>query len=611
MNGIIVALSVKNRLLVITLMFSVFLVGAIIYAADIFAGDADTAVKVGWGLVIFLLLLATWFSMYVRSSIIRSIDKLTLVTNKIAAGDLSAEDDLQLLSGGDECGMLAEAQGSILSAVKKLHIEMDSLAENVRRGNLQVQCADDEFKGVWSEIIGEINSVIASYVVPFREASVYLDRISHGDIPPIATKQYPGDFDKFKQGFNRCISVISDLLAEYNSLIDAAHNGDLTARGSSSKYEGCWQEFIDGLNKIVETAVDPVRSAGEVLQALSEGDFRYRMDGEYKGEYSILQNSVNTTIKKIESTVVPVQEMAGSISKSASQISAGNISLSDRTDKESTSLQETASSMERLVGAVRNNAENSKHATNLATEAKRSAEHGGEVVSRAVQAMDEINKSSNKIAEIIGVIDDIAFQTNLLALNASVEAARAGEQGRGFAVVATEVRNLAGRSATAAKEIKDLIKDSMKKVQAGTSLVNDSGETLVEITDGVKQVGSIISDINAVSTEQLEGIELVNKAITSMEDMVEQNAVLAEKTSVASGSMKDKAKKLEELMRFFKVNRPAVQEGEQLSALDRVLPKQDPTEDLVPQEQDSSGDEVKDIFVPPKYAEDDDEWEEF
>ena len=611
MNGHISTLSVKNRLLAITLIFCIILVGTVIYAADILVGDLDSAVKVGWGLVILLLLLGTWFSVYVRMSIIRSLDQMTMVTNKIAAGDMSAEDDLQLINNKDEYGMLAESHRSVLSTVKKLHTETANLAENVRRGNLQVQCSDEEFYGVWSEIIGEINSVIESYVVPFREASICLDRISHGDIPPVAKKKYPGDFDKFNEGFNRCILVISDLLAEYNSLVDAAHSGDLTARGDAKKYEGCWQEFIDVLNKIVETSVDPVRSAGEVLHALSEGDLRYGMDGEYQGDYAALQNSVNTTIKKIESTVIPVQEMAGFISRSASQISAGNISLSSRTDKESTSLQETASSMEHLIGAVRNNAENSKHANDLATEAKKSAEHGGEVVSRAVQAMDEINKSSNKIAEIIGVIDDIAFQTNLLALNASVEAARAGEQGRGFAVVATEVRNLAGRSATAAKEIKELIKDSMKKVQAGTSLVNDSGETLDEITDGVKQVGSIITDINAVSTEQLKGIELVNKAITSMDDMVEQNALLAEKTSVASGAMKDKAKELEELMRFFKVNRPVVQADDQLTAFEEISSKEDVSEEIIPQAQDSADKEVKNIFASPKYVNDDEEWEEF
>jgi methyl-accepting chemotaxis protein len=258
---------------------------------------------------------------------------------------------------------------------------------------------------------------------------------------------------------------------------------------------------------------------------------------------------------------------------------------------------------------LRNNAENSRQANTLATEARVSAEHGGEVVSSAVQAMAEINKSSNMIAEIIGVIDDIAFQTNLLALNASVEAARAGEQGRGFAVVATEVRNLAGRSATAAKEIKELIKDSLKKVQAGTSLVNQSGETLDEIMDGVKQVGDIISDIDEASNKQIRGFELVNRAVNSMDEMVQQNAMLAEKTSEASGSMRDKAKELEELMQFFKVDLPFVPEEQGIAEGQSV--SEEVVEERDHKEPHNSGETVKQVFVPPQYVEDDDEWEEF
>jgi methyl-accepting chemotaxis protein len=532
-------------------------------------------------------------------------------TNKIASGDLTADNDLNKIKSLDECGMLAKYHRSTLVSMEKVRAEISRVSAGIKDGDLNERCNGEDLGGIWAELIKEINVVIDSYVVPFKEAAVYLERISHGDIPPITKKQYQGDFNKIKDSINRSISNITNLLDEYNSLITAAHNGDLTARGDTDMFEGCWQEFIDGLNKIFDTAVAPVHHAGEALQALSDGDLRYNMEGEYQGEYAILQNNVNTTIDRLESTVVPVQEAAGFISRSASQIFAGNNSLADRTDKQSSNLQETASSMEHLIGAVRNNADNSKHANKLATEARKSAEHGGEVVSRAVQAMDEINKSSNMISEIIGVIDDIAFQTNLLALNASVEAARAGEQGRGFAVVATEVRNLAGRSATAAKEIKELIKDSMKKVQAGTSLVNESGETLVEIMDGVKQVGSIISEIDAASVKQIEGIEMVNRAVTSMDDMVEQNAVLAEKTSTASGAMRDKAKELEELMRFFKVDRPVTQEEEQNALVDERIPEEQSDEEPDSAVRSSPYENVNKMIVPPKYVEDDEEWEEF
>jgi methyl-accepting chemotaxis protein len=209
--------------------------------------------------------------------------------------------------------------------------------------------------------------------------------------------------------------------------------------------------------------------------------------------------------------------------------------------------------MEQLTSIVRNNADSAQQANQLSTNARSKAEHGGEVVNRAVAAMNAIHGASNKISEIIGVIDDIAFQTNLLALNASVEAARAGEQGRGFAVVATEVRNLAGRSATAAKEIKELIKDSGDKVQLGAELVNASGETLQEIVTAVKQVGDIIAEIAAASAEQTAGIDQVNQAITSMDEMTQQNAALAEQASAASSSMSDKASEVNRLVASFRV----------------------------------------------------------
>jgi len=210
--------------------------------------------------------------------------------------------------------------------------------------------------------------------------------------------------------------------------------------------------------------------------------------------------------------------------------------------------------MEELTSTVRNNADNAQQANQVATSARELAEKGGEVVGRAVMAMDQINTSSNKIAEIIGVIDEIAFQTNLLALNASVEAARAGEQGRGFAVVATEVRNLASRSADAAKEIKELIGDSVEKVHAGATLVNESGETLSDIVDGVKKVGDIVAEIAAASVEQASGIDQVNQAVTTMDEMTQQNAALAEQTSAASVSLYEKAQSMEQSIAFFTVS---------------------------------------------------------
>ena len=225
--------------------------------------------------------------------------------------------------------------------------------------------------------------------------------------------------------------------------------------------------------------------------------------------------NVNSTLDNLRGILSQLRDAMGEMRTAANEISAGNTNLSARTEQQASSLEETASSMEELTSTVRNNADHAQQANQLAGNARSKAEQGGELVSRAVQSMDAINSASGRITEIIGVIDEIAFQTNLLALNASVEAARAGEQGRGFAVVATEVRNLAGCSASAAKEIKELIKDSEERVQLGAELVNESGVTLKEIVNAVKQVGDIIAEITAASAEQTAGIDQINQAVTS------------------------------------------------------------------------------------------------
>ena len=243
--------------------------------------------------------------------------------------------------------------------------------------------------------------------------------------------------------------------------------------------------------------------------------------------------------------------------RGAEEISAGNANLSQRTEEQSSSLEETASSMEEMTSTVKQNADNAGQANQLAIAARDQAEKGGAVTAKAVRAMADINEASRRIADIIGVIDEIAFQTNLLALNAAVEAARAGEQGRGFAVVASEVRSLAGRSATAAKEIKDLIQDSVRKVQDGSLLVTQSGQTLEQIVSSVKKVSDIVAEIAAASREQSAGIEQVNRAVMQMDELTQQNAALVEQATAASQGMADQARELNEMMARYRVRRAA------------------------------------------------------
>jgi len=343
------------------------------------------------------------------------------------------------------------------------------------------------------------------------------------------------------------------LEVEVDTLIKAANEGNLKGRIDLNGKSGFFEALSAGLNNLMDKTSAFVGDVGEVFEAMSEGNLTETITNNYMGELQDIKNNANNSIMKLNEVLSKIQSASETVRSSSTEVAEGSDDLSRRTESQASSLEETASSMEEMTAAVKQSAENSSESSSLAQEAKLKAQQGGDVVQGTVTAMREIMESSNKINDIIGVIDEIAFQTNLLALNAAVEAARAGEQGRGFAVVAGEVRTLSQRSAAAAKEIKDLIRDSVNKVESGSALVNQSGQVLSDIVSAVDNVAIRINDVNTAAIEQNSGITQINQAIAQMDEMTQQNAALVEETSAASRSMSEEATSMNRLISFFRL----------------------------------------------------------
>ncbi|MBC3873242.1 methyl-accepting chemotaxis protein [Undibacterium flavidum] len=316
---------------------------------------------------------------------------------------------------------------------------------------------------------------------------------------------------------------------------------------------------------LMNSIVKPIREAVMVAETVAAGDLTRNIDSDSNDELGSLLQALKKMSASLTSIVSQVRIGTDTIATASSEIAAGNLELSSRTEQQASSLEETAASMEEITSTVKQNADNSKQAHVLTGSASEVAARGGVVVSQVVSTMNSINESSKKIVDIISVIDGIAFQTNILALNAAVEAARAGEQGRGFAVVASEVRNLAQRSAAAAKEIKELINNSVEKVDAGSRLVHQAGDTMGEVVDSVKRVSDIVAEITAASSEQSTGIDQINQAVMQMDTVTQQNASLVEEAAAAAESLQNQARTLAELVSFFKV--PALSSYQSISRL--------------------------------------------
>ncbi|EWY39825.1 methyl-accepting chemotaxis protein [Skermanella stibiiresistens SB22] len=341
---------------------------------------------------------------------------------------------------------------------------------------------------------------------------------------------------------------------EISGIVAGAVRGDFSARVDLKGKTGFFLTVSEGINDLAENVCAVAEDLANVLRSLSHGDLTQRIEKDYEGVFQRLKGDFNSTAEKLSDIVSRISQSTAAISEAAREVSAGSLDLSERTEQQASSLEETAASMEQLAATVRSNAENAKQVNEFASTARTAADRGGKVAGDAVDAMRRIEGSSQKISDIIGVIDEIAFQTNLLALNAAVEAARAGDAGRGFAVVAQEVRTLAQRSAQASKEIKALIIDSNTQVRDGVDLVGAAGGALSDIVAGVSRVADLVAEIARATAEQANGLDEINGAVAQMDEMTQKNAALVEESSAAARSMEGQAHDLGSLISFFSVS---------------------------------------------------------
>lgn len=348
--------------------------------------------------------------------------------------------------------------------------------------------------------------------------------------------------------------ITQEAQQEVACLVSTTARGDFSLRLTEEGKEGFFLMLARDLNALSATTETALQEAEKVLRAVAGGDLTQRVEGQYEGVFGDLKTHCNQTSGNLSGMIGEIRDAVEAINSAASEIAAGNSDLSTRTEQQAASLEETASSMEQLTGTVRQNATNAKQVTDLAEQATEVAVNGGRLIEDVVRTMEAINQSSQKIADVVNVIDTIAFQTNILALNAAVEAARVGEQGRGFAVVATEVRSLAQRSANAAKDVKSLITSSVAQVTEGNELVGQSGNTMKEIVTAIKRVNDFMADIAAASAEQATGIDEVGKAVTQMDDMTQQNAALVEQAAAAAESLQTQADQLAGRVAYFNLD---------------------------------------------------------
>jgi len=531
----------------------------------------------------------------VRERLLRVVE----VNTNISIGDFAHELEL-FRSIGKRCeqDQLIPSFTKSMENIQRLVDDARMLAEATTAGKLDVRADATQHQGEYRRVIEGVNATLDAVIGPLNIAAEYIERIAQGNTPPKITDNYNGDFNEIKNNLNTCIDSIGILVEEVGVAINAGVEGKLDQRANANRGQGVYHKILAGVNATMDALIAPVTEALRVINEMAQGRLSIKMTGNYQGDNAKLKNELNSTIDILADVIGEVSEtlgqiangnldisldkdfqgdfisissaikhiieslndVMGDINHAAEEVAGGSQQVSDSSQALAQGASEQASAIEQLTAAIteiaaqtRQNATSANQANELALNARDDAAQGNEQMQEMLAAMEGINDSSANISKIIKVIDEIAFQTNILALNAAVEAARAGQHGKGFAVVAEEVRNLAARSASAAKETTDLIEGSIRKVQSGTKIANDTAQALNKIVDGVSQAAELVGDIAVASNEQATGIAQVDQGIGQVSQVVQTNSATAEQSAAASEELSGQAGLLKERVSMFQL----------------------------------------------------------
>ncbi len=438
--------------------------------------------------------------------------------------------------------------------MNELLSETDIIIKAAAEGQLDTRADASKFEGGWNKLVAGVNDTITNIVNPLNVTAEYVEKVSKGVIPPTITTEYKGQYNQIKHNLNNMVDIMNELLSETDIIIKSATEGKLETRADVSKFEGGWKELVSGVNGILEAIVGPINESADVLDRVAQKDLTVRMKGNYQGDFARIKTSLNSALDNLDAGMVQVLESSGQIADASNQISQGSQALAEGSSNQAAALEEIAASIQETTAMGDENTSNAQQAKDLSESARKSTERGMGSMRQLSEAIEKIKLSSDNTAKIVKTIDEIAFQTNLLALNAAVEAARAGDAGKGFAVVAEEVRNLAMRSAEAAKNTANLIEGSVKDAEAGVTINQEVLANLQEINENVNKVSEVMNGITSGTEQQREAINQVNHAVEQVNQITQQVAASSEESAASAEELMAQCDEMLSMVKTFRLS---------------------------------------------------------